>query len=156
MAWVLEQETATAGAARLVLLALANHANDAGEAYPGIDTICVEANISRRTCEGAIRELISKGLITRDVNAAPDERIRADKRPNLYRLTGWQKSPARKKTAPRKFPQRGGKSARNGVARITGQTINEPSENLATRFSAKPPITELKSKVRPPRAEKTA
>lgn len=87
LAWVLERESSTTGSDRLVLLSLANHANDAREAWPSIDTIMREAGIRRRqTVKDALGRLEAKRLIARLVNGAPDQRLRGDRRPNLYVL----------------------------------------------------------------------
>jgi len=91
MGWVLDHSPAK-GTERLVLLSLANHAGksptgDAWEAYPGIDTIQREARLDRRrTAQEALSRCIANGHIERAVNGAPDGRIPANRRPNLYRI----------------------------------------------------------------------
>lgn len=85
--WVLEHERTTTGADRLVLIALANYADERGECYPSIGRIQRDAGIkSETTVHACIGRLIDAGLLERRVKAAPDERIRLDRRPNLYRL----------------------------------------------------------------------
>lgn len=92
MAWVLEHERTTTGTDRLVLLSLANHVSQERidgpwECWPGIDRIMAEAGVSRRqTVKDALARLKAKGLITVEVQAAPDSRIRDDRRPNLYTI----------------------------------------------------------------------
>lgn len=87
MAWVMEQESTTTGTDRLVLLSLANHANDHYECWPGIETIMREAGIVRRqTVKTSLGRLEARGLLRRDINACPDVRIPRDRRPNLYVL----------------------------------------------------------------------
>lgn len=76
------------GSARLVMVSLANHANDAWEAWPAVESIAWEAGLSVRRTHDALRKCEAEGWITREFNAAPDERIPVDKRPNLYRLVG--------------------------------------------------------------------
>jgi hypothetical protein len=137
VAWVLEEEATTTGTARLVLLSLANHANDRGEAYPGIATICREARVSERRCHDALRSLVAAGLISREVNAAPDERIPANKRPNLYRLVGWTNRPPVLSPGVADFVSRGGRSRRLGVDGSSTQTINEPSRTAGARSPAR-------------------
>lgn len=94
MSWVLDYERTTTGTDRLVLLSLANHATSAPvdgawESYPGIDLIRQEANIAKRqTVKDALARLVERGIISKDVQGAPDRRIRADRRPNLYRIHG--------------------------------------------------------------------
>lgn len=91
MSWVLDHSP-TKGADRLVLIALANHAgknpnNGAWESWPGVELIAREAGLDRtRTVQDALARLEKAGAIQRVVNGAPDERIRKDRRPNLYRV----------------------------------------------------------------------
>ena len=42
---------------RLVLVSLANHANDRAESWPSVQTICHEAGISRRSVQRSLRRL---------------------------------------------------------------------------------------------------
>ncbi len=57
MAAVLEKEARTRGTMRLVLIALANHANAEGECWPSVGRIAREANCHRDTVRKALREL---------------------------------------------------------------------------------------------------
>ena len=140
MAWVLEHEATTTGTDRLVLLALANHANDNGEAWPSIDTIAREAGVQRRqTVKDALARLVAAGLIERKINGAPDHRLRADRRPNLYRLTGArltaprggtgarEASPGDEPTGARFTASRGHASRSNGGTGNEPLTVTEPS-----------------------------
>jgi hypothetical protein len=80
------------GSDRLVLISIANHAGQnpvggAWEAWPGIGTLQREARLDRaRTVNDALARLVEAGQIERVVNGAPDEHIRKDRRPNLYRV----------------------------------------------------------------------
>lgn len=93
MGWVFTHSP-THGSDRLVLLSLANHAGPspvgtdaAFESYPGIALIQREAGLERqRTVQDALHRLEADGHIERVINGAPDERIRRDRRPNLYRI----------------------------------------------------------------------
>lgn len=90
LSWVITHSP-TKGTDRLVLLSIANHAStgDDGEweAYPGVALIQREANVDRlRTAQDALTRLVTAGAITRELNAAPDQRIPRDRRPNLYRI----------------------------------------------------------------------
>lgn len=137
VAWVLEEETTTTGAERLVLLALANHAgwsNGRWECWPGIETIAREANVSRReTVRNALVRLVERGLIERIVKAAPDERIRDDRRPNLYVL---HLGATPRETSPRETDQRPHaervhdptRSARATPRETGGKPLGEPLE----------------------------
>lgn len=85
VAYVLDGHPAK-GAERLVLLSIANHANENDEAWPSAATIAYEANISVDHAHRCITALVKAGWIERVVNGAPDQRIPNDRRPNLYRL----------------------------------------------------------------------
>lgn len=90
LAWVLEREDTTTGADRLVLMSLANHAgwhHGRWECWPTVEQIMREAGVHRRqTVKNAMQRLVESGLIERQINAAPDVRIPARRRPNLYVL----------------------------------------------------------------------
>jgi hypothetical protein len=76
----------TQGAAKLVLIGIANHEGDGGS-WPSIGTLAKYAGgVSRRTVQRAIQTLIEIGEITCIVNGA---RIDAPdfNKPNLYRIT---------------------------------------------------------------------
>jgi hypothetical protein len=63
--WVLENSTSK-GAARLVLLALAEHANrDTGEAWPSVATLQREANTSESSVRSALRWARASGEIVK-------------------------------------------------------------------------------------------
>lgn len=79
------------GLDRLVLLSLANHANDVGECWPSVATICREVAAHDKSVRRALGRLAKGGWIERFTNAAPDLRIPGNKRPNLYRLGRWSR-----------------------------------------------------------------
>lgn len=61
MTWVWEQSKAE-GLDRLVLLAIADNANDqGGNAYPSVETLRVKAKVSERTVQRAVRRLVGLG-----------------------------------------------------------------------------------------------
>lgn len=94
MAWVLQDEHTTRGPDRLVLLALANHANEDAQCWIGVATIMREANIAQeRTARAALRALEAAGLIATERQAAPDSRIPANRRPNLYTILALHAAP---------------------------------------------------------------
>lgn len=88
ISWVLENSP-TKNGSRLVLLSIANHANDHGEAWPSMATMAREANLDEKTVKRLISGLVKEGHLGRKVNGAPDARIPGDRRPNLYRLVGF-------------------------------------------------------------------
>lgn len=89
VAWVLESSDTT-GAARLILISIANHADDVGESWPSQDTIAREARVTPDAVKRTIRAMVKDGILERDIKAAPDRRIRADRAPNLYRIVGFR------------------------------------------------------------------
>lgn len=133
VAWVLEHETTTSKAERLVLLSLANHAgwkHDRWECYPGRELIMREANVSLRTYHEALRQLEAAGLVVRIINAAPDERIPKDRRPNLFVLIlgdGVAETATRPPNGVAVTAPRGSNKRRDGVANLATQTVSEPS-----------------------------
>lgn len=52
----------------LVLLALADFANDKGECYPGVKTVADMARMSQRNCTRVIGKLCEEGFLTTDGN----------------------------------------------------------------------------------------
>lgn len=71
MSWVWEHSVSI-GAERLVLLAIADAANDAGrEAYPAMATIARKANVDKRTAQRAVRALVQLGELSVQENAGP-------------------------------------------------------------------------------------
>jgi hypothetical protein len=90
LSWVFDHSLTT-GADRLVLLALANHAGEDPEtgewlSWPGVATIAREAQLADRTVPDVLTRLHNAGHIHRTLNAAPDSRMRRDRRTNLYHL----------------------------------------------------------------------
>lgn len=61
MSWVWQQPIK--GTAKLVLLALADCANDDGKCWPGIETVAAKCGVSRNTAIRNIQDLKKKGLI---------------------------------------------------------------------------------------------
>jgi hypothetical protein len=95
MAWVLEcAEGVTDARALLVMLSIANHANERGEnSWPGLDTIAREARCSRATVQRRLRELVDAGEILVEKNAGGTWDQPANRRPNRYKLVRFQGYP---------------------------------------------------------------
>lgn len=73
--------------AKLVLVGIANHINENGDAWPSRELLASYANCSVRTITRHIAELEKLGELEVIVNAAPTN---GRYRPNLYRLPqGW-------------------------------------------------------------------
>src|SRR5690606_19526830 len=82
------------GAELLVLVAIANYADDDGVAWPAHATLARAARLSEDHVRRCIRALVARGEIERRIQAAPDSRIAADRRPNMYVMTGYIRSRA--------------------------------------------------------------
>lgn len=71
---------------RLVMLALADHANDEGVCYPSISRLCLRTGMKERTVQTHIRELEADGYLSRDMNKGRSGS-------NLYHLTPAKSAP---------------------------------------------------------------
>jgi len=74
------------GAARLVLLSIANHDGEGGS-WPSIATIARESRKSESTVRRAIKELQDLGELVVHLNDGGTHKTRADRRPNRYEIT---------------------------------------------------------------------
>ncbi len=82
MSQVFERSNA-AGSARLVLLALADNADDAGECWPRIQTLADKTKLSRATVSRMLRKLEELGEVRTEERTGADGRRLA----NLYLIT---------------------------------------------------------------------
>lgn len=132
LSWVFDEVRGLSPVQRLVLLSIANHADKYGDnAWPSVATIREETDLARdNTVRDALRFLRDEGWIEVEVNGGGDHRVRADRRPNLYRL------PLMRRGASDVYPPPDGgavEGSRGGVSRIDGgasdvyQTVPEPS-----------------------------
>lgn len=80
MDWAFEQECADAQS-KLVLLAIAKHANERGESWPSIERIAKLSNMNRRTVERRLATLKKDGLVI--VKSRSEN---GKKKTNLYKL----------------------------------------------------------------------
>jgi DNA-binding transcriptional ArsR family regulator len=70
---------------KMVLLVLADHANDDGsDSWPGIATIARKASMSERTVQRHLGALQDAGLITITRQGGGNKKTRDDRRPNRY------------------------------------------------------------------------
>lgn len=96
--WVLDFSQAEGGV-RLVAIVLAENADqDTGECFPTIETIARRARVSERTARSALRALETLGEL--ETFQRQGRGKRADRRSNLYVLTGYMASRGAK-SAPR-------------------------------------------------------
>lgn len=82
MSLIFEKEKSTTGSKRLVLLAIADNANDEGVCWPAITTIARKANISRAYAKQLVHELRDDGYIQITRRPRKDNRDET----NLYRI----------------------------------------------------------------------
>lgn len=84
ISWIFENSD-TKGTDRLVLLAIADSADDDGSnAWPALDTIARKAGIGHRGAQQAVARLRERGLIRVEKQAGGPADMRADRRPNRY------------------------------------------------------------------------
>lgn len=110
------------GVARLVLLIIADIANDEGEAWPGSELIAKKANIERQNVPRAIRELVKLGELTVITRGGP-------RYANLYRLSdSLMAHPSQQQAvSPASSPAL---TVSAGLSHDEAQTLNEPSGTL--------------------------
>lgn len=97
------------GTDKLVLLGIASHADKYGDnAWPSVDTLAGYANVSHRATQQSLARLADMGWIEIQRQAGGTAQMRADRRPNLYRIIGV------KQLAPRE-PSRGEAQRGHGV-----------------------------------------
>ena len=141
MAWVLDHSE-TRGAARLALIAIANHADrKTGEAYPSQRTIAAEGRLSPGSIPAAVREAVRLGELEVLTEGGP-------RRQATYRMTFLS---ARRLSAERSDTEHNERSEIERSARPrersaqrsmpspaeTSLTINEPSMNRADAEKAR-------------------
>jgi predicted ArsR family transcriptional regulator len=69
---------------KVVLLALADHADDAGECWPSIGLLSRKVNVTARTVQRVVRDLQAAGLVGIEPQKRPGGRGATT---NRYRLT---------------------------------------------------------------------
>lgn len=107
------------GTERMVLFVLAEAANqDTDECWPSTATIARRAGLRQdRYVVKAVASLAAMGLVEVDPNGCPDQRIRADRRPNLYRMVGPMAVTDGGARRAGSFDATGGRDAHHGGAR---------------------------------------
>lgn len=137
--WVWEHSESK-GTARLVLLALADHAgSDGGDAYPSVTRLALRCGVSKRTVQEALKVLVSLGELVIDKQAGPHGANRyqiamtpADSAPvqNL-RPAASAPDPRRSRTTPLQNPH----APPADPAPEPSLTVIEPSGNRPSRAS---------------------
>ncbi|MCP4960148.1 MAG: helix-turn-helix domain-containing protein [Actinomycetia bacterium] len=128
LAYVFALGDEVSGARRLVLLALANFANEEGWCYPKVPTIARACGMSRKaTVSEALSWLEEHGHIDRQKNkwSGREGTIPGDRRPNIYQLVG--------------FP-RGTDSVPAGYAESTPRGTHTATQNHHCEPSDEPPL----------------
>lgn len=74
------------GTDKVVLIGIANHEGDGGS-WPAVATLAKYAQCSERAVRYALKRLVETGELTVSLQAGGNENTRADRRPNLYRVT---------------------------------------------------------------------
>ncbi len=89
MAWVLEHSPVDQPTHRLVLLSIANHANEHGaRSWPSQATIAREAKVSKRTVQRAIQQLENDGDLIVHERGGGTARTQERYRTNGYTIVG--------------------------------------------------------------------
>lgn len=117
--WVWQHSEST-GNARLVLLAIADAADQHGEnAWPAQQTIADMVRVSVRTVRRLVADLVELGELEVEVHAGGTSRTRDDRRPHLYRLPKMAGQNGRTTVSPRSVTggQTGGHGRTNREAR---------------------------------------
>jgi hypothetical protein len=108
-------ESPRKGSALLLLLAIADFANDEGAAWPSVDTLAKKCRMSRRNVQTLAGDLATDGDITIQENAGPNGC-------NIYRLARITRGGANFASV-----QTGDASARRGGANQRRQSAHKPS-----------------------------
>lgn len=153
--WVLDNSRAT-GNDRLVMISLANHADELRVCWPSVDTICKETLVSRATTFRCLERLRDQGEIERVpesvLTPAQRERfhkIRFDRRPIIYRLAGSQiETASTSGVSPDAL--RGLTGTTYGISAVRPESSIEPLENRELRKLAKGEIAAIRNRLRHP------
>ena len=140
---------------KFVLVALADYANEAGEAYPTIETITFKTSLNRKTIISALKELALLGLIT-DTGMVRGKtgqvkvwklklKPTPERVPKTGRLDKAKKQPSkqsqkRNSTESGTVPLFPPKEPENGTVKEYQKRDTEPSSLLTT---IEPPVKEI-------------
>lgn len=127
----------------LVLVAMAERANDDGTAtYQSVSTIAHKARISVRTCHTRLRQLEEAGLIRRG-NQDFTAHLKANNRPVVYDLAVHLTRGAISAPLQDKAP-RGATSGSLGVQRVADNSSLDSSRDSSGLFEAPQPVVKAK------------
>ncbi len=125
------------GSERLVLLALADNANDQGVCWPSIATIARKAGIEERWTQRVIKKLVEAGYIRVTERPGPDGKNAT----NVYQFLGYEPVKATEKPAEIPVPVAGmgglqtthrvaGEPPRDGVQTTQGVVYRPPESSF--------------------------
>lgn len=115
---------------KLVLLVIADHADDYGEnAYPGIARIARRASVTDRHARRILHDLAARGYLRIDRQRGGGLDLRADRRPNRYAILGLTSVSGRDLNGGTSTSERGDMGVRHGGTPVSSDTSVEPSEN---------------------------
>lgn len=122
MSWVFEHSDAEASD-RLVLLALADHADDESwSCWPSVPRLARKARVSERTVQRCLRSLAEAGHI--EVESQGADVRRADRRPNRYTIRRGDSVTPRSGVTPE--TERGDNQRADGVTLLSPEPSVEP------------------------------
>lgn len=112
---------------KLVLLALANFANDKMECWPSQERLAADTELSERTVWAALAKLETAGLLTREKRHRQDGTRTTDKFTLYFALTVTAEPPANAAKSTRKSCETQSQSLHEPVATVATLTTFEPS-----------------------------
>src|SRR6266404_5167956 len=122
---------------KLVLLALADHANsDGGSCYPGVDLLAQKTGLSRRTVQRILRKLETKGIAVPVAHQKGGSGLATEYQLNIEKRVRETPIPIEKRASNR--PEKGVSWDEKGVSDdLKGRTVDAP-----TVINRKEPPTE--------------
>lgn len=112
---------------KLVLLALANFANDKMQCWPSQDRLAADTELSARTVWGALKALEDKGVVERTVRTRQDGSRTTDIFTLRFASTVWAEPLAEFASRGRKDCEGASQDLREGLAAVATLTTFEPS-----------------------------
>lgn len=141
-------ESSVKGNELLMLLAIADFADDNGVAYPSVATLAKKSRVTERPAHRTIANLIERGHLTVELNAGP-------RGTNVYRVlfpdeNGVASTPGCNISGVASTTGGGGVDVQKGVASVAPEPSIEPSiePSLFRRPSPSPPSSAPKTKAR--------
>ena len=134
LTWVL-YESKSEGNARLVMLALADNADEEGACWPAIPTIAHKARVSERTVQRCLRELAESGELVVAIGGGG----RASNHYQLVMSSGDNLSPLEEPRGDNLTPLKGPRGDSSDTPGVTAVSP-EPSKNRKRESKAATPL----------------